>query len=79
LRPRLASLSHPFQVSRYQRVVEDTDIEPLPITRAIAQLPGSGGAFRREIGFIEIRVDAPQPRVRNGELRIDFDGAPEKG
>src|ERR1017187_7131257 len=78
LRPCLTGLSRLFQVSRYQRVVAGSNKEFLPIAGAIPQLPGSAGAFGREIGLIEIGVDSPQRRMCHGECGIDFRGTSEE-
>ncbi len=58
-RPSLTDLSRCFHVSSHQRLIISSDREPLLVAGASPQLPGFPGAFRGEIGLIDICVHAP--------------------
>jgi hypothetical protein len=79
LRPSLTGLPCLFQVSRYEHVIEGSDEELFGIAHVIAQLPGSTGAFGREVRLIDIGVHTRERGMRHPEARIDVDGMPEKG
>ena len=49
-----------------------------PFTDAIAQRIGLLEIFRSQTGLIEIAVNHPQARVGYGEIRIQFESAPEE-
>src|ERR1051326_6329381 len=66
-------------MSGHLRMVRRIDIELLPVADSIPQPVGRGGALGGEFGLSDTGVEAPQKRMRQGEVRIGLGDALHEG
>ena len=55
------------------------DVEAFPFADPVAQLVGVRPVLDRLLRFAEVRVDRAEPRVRQREVLVELDRAPEEG
>src|SRR5882762_8120043 len=79
LRPRFASLSCLYEIAGDNQIVGSVDGESFAVASMSSQFIGLPRTLYRTALFTEVGVHSPEPHMRHGKLRIEFDGMLEQG